>query len=91
MSAKRYHVFVFDQYYPRGGSEDYHGSYATLEAAKAAPWQDNEYSFDAVNIAETESDGFLAFRWGWLESRGWGDCVIPDSTAARLKRLRGRE
>jgi len=31
---KKYLLFTFEQYYPRGGMNDFEGSYATIEEAK---------------------------------------------------------
>lgn len=71
-----WHVFAGEYYYPRGGVNDYRGSYATFEEAAdrcKAPreryeWEDDEdYStapaYEWAHVAHANPDGTLTLYW----------------------------
>lgn len=63
MSLKRYLVFSFETYYPRGGWRDFHGSFDTLEEAKASSPKG-----DHAHIVDTLTGGVVAQDW-WNETK----------------------
>lgn len=50
---ERYLLFAFDQYYPRGGWDDFRGSFKTLEEAMEA-WDDMTRDWGQIVDIETE-------------------------------------
>lgn len=47
-------LFTFNAFYPRGGMNDFQGSFATLELARTK-WADDQYREDYYQIVDAKS------------------------------------